>query len=187
MFTGYIPGLRGYWGTLGNCFLFHILSWLFPASRAAASSDRGAGLPILLSDCSCHRLLPVDPTWQTPWEDKLRDLQHTSEDRGDHHPLFLPQGGGSTSYIEQSGTIWLCWKWGMGTEGLVLTPLQKKAGHFNLFLQKLPETLMPTHVAQQWHRKWPCSSSTCPSSHLSTLTDSRHQDNVQFHTHRASG
>lgn len=45
MFTGYIPGVHGYWGTLGNCFLFHILSWLFPASRAAASSDRGAGLP----------------------------------------------------------------------------------------------------------------------------------------------
>lgn len=28
--------------------------------------------PILLSDCSCHRLLPVDPTWQTPWEDKSK-------------------------------------------------------------------------------------------------------------------
>lgn len=38
--------------------------------------------PILLSDCSCHRLLPVDPTWQTPWEDKLKVLQHTSEDQG---------------------------------------------------------------------------------------------------------
>lgn len=103
--------------------------------------------PILLSDCSCHRLLPVDPTWQTPWEDKFRDLQHTSEDQGDHHPLFSPQGGGSTSYIEQSGAVWLCWKWGIGAEGLVLTPLQKKAGHFNLFLQKLSETLMPTSSA----------------------------------------